>query len=142
MGSTARREDGGRPMEGLAYVFNLKFHRFPQCPSSVSDEHRIYLLIFSFEHEGSIPTLGRHMPCGAAISPDCAHLQIQWCMYAVLYSAPRVPTDDILPPDMDVHSHILPLESVSCSQPLDTYITESFSLESLGISNLFSILYH
>lgn len=35
-----------------------------------------------------------------------------------------------------------PLKAASLSQPPDTYIIESFSLGSLGIENLFSILYH
>lgn len=34
------------------------------------------------------------------------------------------------------------LKAASLSQPPDTYIIESFSLGSLGIENLFSILYH
>ena len=34
------------------------------------------------------------------------------------------------------------LKAVSLSQPPDTYIIESFSLESPGTWNLFSILYH
>ena len=34
------------------------------------------------------------------------------------------------------------LKAMFLSQPLDTYIIESFSLESPGMWNLFSILYH
>lgn len=34
------------------------------------------------------------------------------------------------------------LKAVSLSQPLDTYIIELFSLGSLGMWNLFLILYH
>lgn len=78
--------------------------------------------------------------------PYCPDRRILWFINVDHYKVLGLPPDEWHPTCHDdwvfsIHLFTL-LKATSLSQPLDTYIIESFSLGSPGIWNLFSILYH
>lgn len=128
------------PGGGVQYILQLyiqfETQKIPtKYPSYVSDEHIIYLSIFSFEHEGSIITLGQQMH----ILKHQSHLAVLISKYSGSYMLSYTKLlgyllMSITPPGtIAVCLHMHPLESFDLQpSPSNTYITESFSLRSLG----------
>ena len=70
----------------------------------------------------------------------CLAAQISACSGSLMQSITKPLETFLLSDTLPILSSLL--KAVSLSQPPDTYIIESFSLESPGTWNLFSILYH